>query len=34
MMLLGMEAGALHALTLNSLICSGAHDLYSPSGRQ
>jgi hypothetical protein len=29
-MLLGMEARAIHALILNLLTCSGAHDLYSP----
>jgi len=34
MMLLGMEARAVHALMLILLTCSGAHDLYSPSGKQ
>jgi len=32
--LLGMEACAVHALTLISLTYSGAHDLYSPGGKQ
>ncbi len=34
MMLLGMEECAVHALTLISLTCSGAHNLYSPGGKQ
>ena len=33
-MVLGMETGAFHALTLIPLTRSGAHDFYSPSGRQ
>ncbi len=33
-MLLGMEPCAVHALTLISLTCPGADDLYSPGGKQ
>ena len=34
MMLVGMKACAIHALTLFLLTCSGAHDLHSPGDGQ